>query len=120
MRKHFDGNPGLKQPGAVAQLFVQMKGTHFAKLQEMDRAERTQELNNPDPTPTSDPVKRTGDKVDNLTDEEWKFIKGLGRDGNGVPNVEPEHYFLSKFGRYPDFADDYIENRGYEKVTRNM
>ena len=120
MRKHFDANPGLKQPGAVATLFVQMKGTHYNKLQEMDRADRQLEIENPTPAPTNDPVKKSAGAGDSLSDEEWKFIRGLGRDGEGNPNVDPEHYFLSKHGRYPDFDDNYIEDRGYEKVTRGM
>ncbi len=119
MRQHFDANPTLKQPGAVADLFVKMKGTHFNKLQEMDRADRQKEIDSPDPTPTNDPVNTNKKGTDILSAEEWKFIKGLGRDGNGDPNVEPEHYYLSKHGRYPDFSENYIEERGYTKVTRN-
>jgi hypothetical protein len=44
----------------------------------------------------------------------------MGREQDGTPNVEPEHYFLSKYGRYPDFEDNYLEDRGYKHVERGV
>jgi hypothetical protein len=119
MRKHFDANPGLKQPGAVAQLFTQMKGHHYNKLQEMDRAERQKEIDNPEPNMTTAPADRKSDKVDTLDENEWGLIKGMGRERDGSPNVEPEHYFLAKYGRFPNFEDKYLEGRGYKPVERD-
>ncbi len=116
MRKHFDGNPGLKQPGAVAQLFVQMKGTHFDKLQEMDRADRQKEVDNPDPSPTSTPVTKTGE-TDTLSPNEWSMLKGVNR---GVSDPEaithPDHYFMAKYHRKPNWDEDYTTSQGYAKV----
>ncbi len=118
MKKHFDSNPNLKQPGAVGQLFTQMKGHHYNKLQEMDRAERQKEIDNPEPNPTTDVVDKKNTKADTLNEEEWKLSRGMGRERDGTPNVNPEHYFLSRYGRFPNFEDDYLESRGYKHVER--
>ena len=119
MKKHFDANPNLKQPGAVGQLFTQMKGHHYNKLQEMDRAERQKEIDNPEPNMTTTPLDKKSDKVDTLDENEWNMIRKTGRDNEGTPHIEPEHYFLSKYGRYPNFEDKYLEDRGYKHVERN-
>ncbi len=120
MKKHFDANPNLKQPGAVGQLFTQMKGHHYNKLQEMDRAERQKESDNPEPNMTTTPLDKKSDKVDTLDENEWNMIRKTGRDNEGTPHIEPEHYFLSKYGRYPNFEDKYLEDRGYKHVERNQ
>jgi hypothetical protein len=119
MRKHFEGSPHLKSPGAVSALFTQMKGYHYNKLQEMDRADRQKEIDNPEPNPTSyleESKKKSA--VDSLDENEWGLIRGMGRDREGTPNVEPEHYFLAKYGRYPNFEEKYLETRGYKPVER--
>lgn len=120
MRKHFDTNPELKQPGSVDTLFTQMKGMHYNKLQEMDRADRQKEVDTPDPAPTSDYSDANVKKGDDtLSEDEWNFIRGLNRGiTDSALQTHPEHYFLSKHGRYPEFEDNYIESRGYEKVKR--
>ncbi len=120
MRKHFDGNPSLKRPGAAAQLFVQMKGHHYNKLQEMDRADRQKEVDNPEPNMTTTPVDKKDAKVDTLDENEWNLIRKMGREQDGTPNVEPEHYFLAKHGRYPNFSEKYLEDRGYKEVERGQ
>lgn len=120
MRKHFDANPQLKRPGAAATLFTQMKGHHYNKLQEMDRAERQKEIDNPEPNPTTAPADKKDTKVDTLDENEWNLIRKMGREQDGTPNVEPEHYFLSKYGRYPNFEDKYLEDRGYKHVERGV
>lgn len=118
MRKHFDSNPNLKRPGAVSALFIQMKGHHYNKLQEMDRAERQKEIDNPEPNPTSTFNAPEKTKIDTLDENEWGLIRGMGRERDGTPNVEPEHYFLAKYGRFPNFEDKYLETRGYKPVER--
>ncbi len=120
MKKHFDAQPNLKQPGAVAALFTQMKGHHYNKLQEMDRAERQKEIDNPEPNMTTTLADTKSTKVDTLDENEWNMIRKTGRDNDGVPHIEPEHYFLSKYGRYPNFEDKYLEERGYKHVERNQ
>ena len=120
MRKHFDAHPELKRPGAAATLFTQMKGHHYNKLQEMDRAERQKEIDNPEPNMTTDSVDKKTTKVDTLDENEWNLIRKMGREQDGTPNVEPDHYFLSKYGRYPNFADKYLEERGYKNVERGQ
>lgn len=120
MRKHFDAKPELKQPGAVATLFTQMKGHNYNKLQEMDRAERQKEIDNPEPNMTTAPADKKSDKVDTLDENEWNLIRKMGRENDGTPHVEPEHYFLSKYGRYPNFEDNYLEERGYKHVERGQ
>lgn len=120
MRKHFDANPDLKRPGAASTLFTQMKGHHYNKLQEMDRAERQKEIDNPEPNSTTDPVDKKVTKTDTLTEHEWDLIRKMGREQDGTPNVEPDHYFLSKYGRYPNFEDKYLEDRGYKSVERGQ
>jgi len=107
MKDYFDKNPTQKVVGAVENLFVKMRGTHYTKLQEMDRAERQQDTTI-DPNPTTMPRKgaKEADK-DTLSDEQWGVVKGLG--------VTPEHYYMGQHGRKPDFADGYIEDHGYKK-----
>ncbi len=119
MRKHFDSKPELKQPGAVGTLFTQMKGHHYNKLQEMDRAERQKEIDNPEPNPTTPVHDKKSTKVDELNEEEWKLIRGMGREHDGTPNVSPEHYYLAKHGKWPNFGDQYLEAHGYEPVERS-
>ena len=118
MKKHFDAHPELKRPGAAATLFTQMKGHHYNKLQEMDRAERQKEIDNPEPNMTTEPADKKNTKVDTLDENEWNLVRKMGREQDGTPNVEPEHYFLAKYGRYPNFEDKYLEDRGYKHVER--
>jgi hypothetical protein len=118
MRKHFEAHPELKRPGAAATLFTQMKGHHYNKLQEMDRAERQKEIDNPEPNMTTTPVDKKSDKIDTLNENEWGLIRGMGRENDGTPNVSPEHYFLAKHGKWPNFDDTYLKERGYIPVER--
>ena len=120
MRKHFDTHPELKRPGAAGTLFTQMKGHHYNKLQEMDRAERQKEIDNPEPNMTTAPANKKDSKVDTLNEDEWNMIRKTGRDNEGNPHIEPEHYFLSRYGRYPNFEDKYLEDRGYKHVERGQ
>ncbi len=120
MRKHFDSNPALKQPGAVDTLFVQMKGQHYDKLQEMDRADRQKEIENPEPNPTNYIDKSNkSDSIDTLTDDEGGMIRGVNRGVEDEDSrTQPEHYYLAKHGHYPNFEEGYLEKRGYKPVER--
>ncbi len=120
MEKHFAANPGLKRAGAVGTLFTQLKGHHYNKLQDMDRAERQKEIDNPEPNPTTQLIDKKSDKVDSLSADEWNMIGKTGRDNEGNPHIEPDHYFLSRYGRYPNFPDGYLEERGHKSVERGQ
>ena len=106
MRTHFDNSPHLKVPGAVEELFVQMRGFHYAKLQELDRADRQGDTI-VEPNPTTVTRRKDQPEKDTLTDAQWGAVKGLG--------VDPEHYYMAKHQRKPDFADGYLEDHGFKK-----
>lgn len=110
MRKYFDDNPGAKQPGALANLFVQMRGTHFQKLQEMDAAERAAALNTPtpDPSPLSAPKAGKADNATTFNEDELRIIRGM----QGA--VHPEDYYLGRYGEKPNFPEGYLAGLGFE------
>lgn len=102
MRAYFTKHPAEKRPGAVKEAFTRLRGIHYTKLQEMDRAERQSE---PviDPAPGGQPP-RKGKEADTFSAHEVKAIRGLGAD--------PRHYFLAKHGREPNFGKDYLSSVG--------
>ena len=102
MKAYFQKNPAEKRPGAVREAFVRLRGIHYGKLQEMDRAERQTETI-VDPAPGGQPT-RKGKETDVFTPAEVKTIRGLRAD--------PRHYFLAQQGREPEFAKGYLESVG--------
>ena len=102
MKSYFAKHPDEKRPGAVREAFTRLRGIHYGKLQEMDRAERqTDQV--VDPAPGGQPP-RKGKEVDAFSPHEVKAIRGLGAD--------PRHYFLAKHGREPEFAKGYLDSVG--------
>lgn len=116
MRQYFDKNPTAKQPGAVDRLFVQMRGTHYDKLREMDAAERqagdeTADLSsNLAPTPKG----KASEEHDEFNEDELRVVRGMGPQA-----VHPEDYFLARYGRMPNFPDGYVEKLGAAPKERS-
>ena len=102
MKAYFTKHPEEKRPGAVREAFVRLRGIHYAKLQEMDRAERQTDTV-VDPAPGGQTT-RKGKEADAFSRDEVKAIRGLGAD--------PRHYFLAKHGREPEFAKGYLVSVG--------
>ena len=112
MRDYFDKNPTMKRPGAVEELFIRMRGAHYTKLQEMDRAERANDPV-PDPAPTASLSggNDKDDKLDTLNSEQEGVCRGLG--------THPTHYFMGKYGRKPNFAEGYVESLGFKPLEES-
>lgn len=102
MRAYFQKHPDEKKPGAVREAFVRLRGIHYNKLQEMDRAERQTDVV-VDPAPGGQPP-RKAKETDAFSANEVKAIRGLGAD--------PRYYFLAKHGREPEFAKGYLDSVG--------
>ncbi len=77
-------------PGLVRNLFYQLRGREFKKLQEMDRADTPSEPV-ADPSPAVGSKKSKGTEYDELNAEEVHVARGLG--------ISPETYFKRRYGR---------------------
>ena len=105
MRSYFQKNPDAKRPGAVRDAFIRLRGIHYGKLQEMDRAERqTEPIVDPAPSSGGRATKSTKVEPDMFLPSEVRVIKGLGSD--------PKHYFMAKHGREPQFDKGYLSSVG--------
>lgn len=111
MRDYFDKHPEAKLPGAVERLFVQMRGTHFKKLQEMDAADRQAELETT-PDPGTAPKPKGNVENDTLNADELRVLRGMRE-------VHPEDYFIGRYGRLPNFTEEYLAELGWKPKERD-